>query len=159
MKAINLGILCLFACIVPFDASIFAQEVSTNIGDEGFVNCHTLSQGLWSSTSNQAGLAFISQTALGFDLSNLYNIPGLYKARMALGLPLRSGGAAFSLNADVYGSYRNLQTGLSYAKLFSGNFSVGLQLSYNRVMWDEEASPFSFFWGASCYLCFKQMST
>jgi hypothetical protein len=130
--------------MVSINASIFAQGGVTNIGDEGFVNCHTLSQGLWSSTSNQAGLAFISKTALGFDISNLYNIPGLYKARMALGLPLRSGGAALSLNADVYGSYRNVQTGLSYAKLFSGNFSVGMQLSYNHIMWDEKASPFSF---------------
>lgn len=102
-------------------------------------NCGVMTPSLWSTSHNQAGLAYIKASEIGLHYENKFLIPELGLSSLAFALPTKKTGT-FGLNYNHFGysKYNENKIGLSYARMFGGSFSAGVQIDYFQTHIDEE---------------------
>ncbi len=85
---------------------------------------------LWSTSNNQAGLAFVKSTSAGVYYENRFLIKELSLGGAAVVIPVKGGAFGAMMSSFGYSLYTENKYGLSFAKAFGENFSAGIQLDY-----------------------------
>jgi len=88
---------------------------------------------IWSAFNNQAGLARVRKTELGFSYENRFLVKELGCSALALVYPVKSGTFGFSAGYFGYPMYNEGKLALAYARVFGDHLCVGLQFDYNTV--------------------------
>ena len=85
---------------------------------------------LWSTSNNQAGLAFVKKFSAGAYYENRFLLKELSLAGGAVAVPVKGGTFGLVLSNFGYSLYSENKYGLSFAKAFGENFAAGVQLDY-----------------------------
>lgn len=103
---------------------------ATAIGDASI----TLSD-VFSTTTNQAGLAFMSNYSVGIYSDRKFVNASINNFNSAVALPISEKVGTFGLSANYYGYkyYNETKVGLAYARKFGPKFSLGIQFDYLRT--------------------------
>ena len=99
----------------------------------GMGNAAVMFSDVWSLYHNQAGLAFLNQTTLGFHFENRFIIEDLSLAATGFVLPTKTGVFGLSLSYWGFQLYNETKAGLAYSRNFGEKFSAGIQLDYMNV--------------------------
>ena len=89
---------------------------------------------VWSVHNNQAGLAFLERPTIGVYSESRFLVPGLGLAGFAGALPVGNGAFGFTASTFGFSAYNESKLGLSYARKFGENLSIGIQLDYLRTV-------------------------
>ncbi|MBX2902375.1 MAG: hypothetical protein KF872_02375 [Chitinophagales bacterium] len=102
---------------------------ATAIGDASI----TLSD-VFSTTTNQAGLAFMNEVAFGVYTDRKFVSAKTNNFNAAVAVPFvpKVGAFGLSVNYYGYGLYNETKIGLAYARRFGSKFSMGIQFDYMR---------------------------
>lgn len=102
---------------------------ATSMGDASI----TLSD-VFSTTTNQAGLAFMNEVAFGIFSDRKFISAQTNNFNAAIAVPFAPKIGSFGLSVNYYGYnlYNETKIGLAYARKFGTKFSVGIQFDYLR---------------------------
>lgn len=102
-------------------------------------NTGVMTPSIWSTSHNQAGLAYLKTTEIGLHYENKFLIQELGLSSLSFALPTKKSGT-FGLNYNHFGyaKYNENKIGLSYAKMFGGTFAASVQIDYFQTHIDEE---------------------
>lgn len=102
-------------------------------------NTGVMTPSLWSSSHNQAGLAFLKASEVGLHYENKFLLRELGLSSLAFALSTKKSGT-FGLNYNYFGysKYNENKIGLSYAKMFGGSFAAGVQIDYFHTYIEED---------------------
>jgi len=94
-------------------------------------NASVTQKDVWSAFHNQAGLAFLKESALGVSHEQRFMLSELSMNGAAFALPTKQNGT-FALSVSYFGYklYNEQKAGLAYARSFGEKFSAGVQLDY-----------------------------
>jgi len=83
--------------------------------------------------NNQAGLAWLSATAIGLHAENSFLLKGISVVGMAFALPVSSG--TFGCSATYFGmaAYNETKIGIGFGKKFTNRFAAGIQFNWQRI--------------------------
>jgi hypothetical protein len=81
---------------------------------------------VWSAQNNQAGLGFIKKPSVGIYYANQFLVPELSTKAGAIAIPLKILTLGLSINSFGYSLYTENKYGLSVAKSFGNNLSMGI---------------------------------
>jgi hypothetical protein len=98
---------------------------------------------VWSAAHNQAGLGFVRNTCAGMYYESRFLIKELSTRSAVLAIPLKTGTLGLSFSDFGYTLYKESKYTLSFAKVFSKNFSVGMAVDYLNTRIAEGAGNFS----------------
>lgn len=100
---------------------------ATSMGDASI----TLSD-VFSTTTNQAGLAFVDEIAFGIYTDRKFIAAKTNNFNVAMALPFKNKIGTFGVSANYYGYkfYNETKIGLAYARKFGTKFSIGIQFDY-----------------------------
>ncbi len=109
-----------------------AQNALINVGGRSAAMGRTgvASSDFWSVNNNQAGLAFVEKSGVGFYYQNLYMMNDLnFNQASAI---FKTFHGAFGLNVSYfgYGKYNEKKIGLAYGMQLGKRFAIGAQLDY-----------------------------
>jgi hypothetical protein len=96
----------------------------------GMANTTVMFPHFWSVHHNQAGLACINKTILGFHHENKFIVPEYGLQALAFTLPTREGTLAFSVSYFGYSQYNESRFGLAFGRKFSDKIYAGVQVDY-----------------------------
>ncbi|OFX61733.1 MAG: hypothetical protein A2046_09065 [Bacteroidetes bacterium GWA2_30_7] len=101
-------------------------------------NTGVMTPSLWSTSHNQAGLAFLKVSEVGLHYNNKFLMRELGLSSLAFAYPTKKTGT-FGLNYNYFGyaKYNENKIGLSYAKMFGSSFAAGVQIDYFQTHIDE----------------------
>jgi hypothetical protein len=110
---------------------------ATGMGDASV----TLSD-VFSTTTNQAGLGFMTQYSVGIYSDRKFVNASINNFNGAVAAPISEKIGTFGLSANYYGYkyYNETKIGLAYARRFGQKFSLGVQFDYLRMMIFENGS-------------------
>lgn len=119
---------------------IFAGARTTALGNSAV----SLSD-IWSTHTNQAGLAFLEKPEVALSYNARYQIQELSLGFMGAALPTRLG--TFGLAARHFGFdlFQQTKVGLSYARSFGSRLAAGVQLSLEQTAVSEGSSGTALF--------------
>jgi hypothetical protein len=102
---------------------------ATSLGDASL----TLTD-VFSTTTNQAGLAFMNEVAFGIYTDRKFVSAKTNNFNAAVAVPFNSKIGTFGLSVNYYGYnlYNETKVGLAYARKFGTKFSIGIQFDYLR---------------------------
>ncbi|MCS6819856.1 MAG: hypothetical protein RMJ53_09075 [Chitinophagales bacterium] len=94
---------------------------------------------VFSTTTNQAGLAFMQEVAFGIYADRKFLSATINNFNAAAAVPFSPKIGAFGLSVNYYGNnlYNEIKAGLAYARKFGDKFSAGLQFDYLRFFISE----------------------
>jgi len=97
---------------------------------------------VFSSTTNQAGLAFLNNYSVGIFADRKFLNASINNFDGAVALPISAKVGTFAISANYYGYkyYNETKIGVAYARKFGEKFSVGLQFDFLRMMIFENGS-------------------
>lgn len=127
MKSVYL----LFLLVLGYLPKIFASNDLVAIGarSAGMANAGVMLSDFSSVFNNQAGLAFLKSTSIGF-----HHRSGFVREmdRQALGIviPTSSGTLASSFSYYGYAHYHETKAGLAYGRFLAEHLSAGVQIDY-----------------------------
>lgn len=106
-----------------------------NIGARslGLSNSSTTLFDVWSSTNNQASLAFIEQTAFGISYQNNFQQSELSLKSFNSGIHSKIGGFGVSVQQFGFSEYNENKFGLGYGLKMTSSVSIGVQLNYHLI--------------------------
>jgi hypothetical protein len=111
---------------------MFSQSVNNKISarEIGLAGASVSFSDIWSQYSNQAGLAYLENMAVGLSYQNAFFVKELATNSVAFALPTKTG--TFGLNYYYFGytKYNESKIALAYAKSLGKKISVGIQLDY-----------------------------
>lgn len=84
----------------------------------------------WSTFSNQAGLAFLESAVAGFHFENKFLVKEYALQAGTLALPFKPGAIGLSYRFFGYSKYYEAKFGLAYARKFTKNLSIAVQVDY-----------------------------
>jgi hypothetical protein len=89
---------------------------------------------VFSVTTNQAGLGFVEQYAVGIYADRKFLNAAINNFNVAVALPIKKTGT-FGINANYYGYkyYNETKVGLAYARSFNSKVAFGVQFDYLRM--------------------------
>lgn len=92
---------------------------------------------VWSAHHNQAGLGFLRRPEAGVYYESRFLLPELGLSGAVFALPTSNG--TFGFNVRTFGNelYSESKIGFSYARAFSDQLSIGMQLNYNNIRFAE----------------------
>jgi hypothetical protein len=100
---------------------------------------------VWSTANNQAGLTFIHSLAAAVYFESKFQIDELELLSGVFALPVKNGTFGLSYYQFGKGSYKEIKTGLAYAKQLGNKWSAGLQLDYFAQTFPENKRAKSLF--------------
>ena len=100
---------------------------------------------VWSSANNQAGLALVNSLAAAVYFESKFQIDELELLSGAFALPVKKGTFGLSFYQFGKGRYKEIKTGLAYAKQLGNKWSAGLQLDYFAQTFPENKRAKSLF--------------
>lgn len=115
----------------------FTHELSAALGKNyaggasaGTAGIRTVHSDIFSAYNNQAGLAFEENAGIGIHAERRFMVEGLDRMQGVFALPTSSG--TFGLSLSYYGNpnYQERKAGISYARLLTEQFSIGVQFNY-----------------------------
>ena len=110
----------------------FGQDINSQTGAKsaGLGMTGVCLTDIWSTTNNQAGLAFIEKSGIGFDYESRFNIKELAQKDVVAALKTNFG--TFGLSIAYFGDnkYNESKFGLAYSKKLFNSFSIGVQINY-----------------------------
>ena len=129
----------------------YAQEkYSAGARMAGLSGCGTVIIDLWSSTYNQACLAYIDNISFGYYFENRFLEESMQLQALALTIPIWN--SVVGINMLYFGNknFFELKTGLAVAKIIYKNISSALQINLHTVhqpYYYDDVSTFSFEFG------------
>lgn len=111
---------------------VLAQNTLQSIGGRSAAMGKTgvASYDFWSVNNNQAGLAFMEKSGVGFYYQNLYLVNDLNYNQLSAVLKTYRGGFGVNVSYFGYGQYNEKKVGLAYGMQLGKRFSIGAQLDY-----------------------------
>ena len=121
-----------FTVFLSFSFFAFAGNDNQYIGSRSNAlgNASVTLNDVWSTTHNQAGLAFMKNISVGVYYENRFNINALSLKAGAFVLPVKPGCFGLSFSNFGYSLYSENKIGLAFAKAFGENISAGVQIDY-----------------------------
>lgn len=133
-------IISLLSFLLCTQSFLFAGHENFNLGGRqagmGFTGVSY--SDIWSSTHNQAGLAYLEKPTIGLFYENRFTIKELGLKAGAFALPTKSGVFAIDLMQFGYSKYNESKVGIAFAKQLSKRFSMGIQIDYLNTYFSEE---------------------
>ncbi len=127
-----------FLFFLLFLNSAAAAQYSLHTGQSaGMGGVSTAFQDVNSIFSNQAGLAFLEGFSAIAHAERRFGLAELQTVALGVGLPTRSGTFGLGIQSFGFEAFRQQKVGLSYARLFAKNFSVGAQFNYLAMRVEE----------------------
>ena len=125
-----LSIFCIANLAIASGDNFTAGARATALGNASV----TLSD-VFSTTTNQAGLAFLNTYSVGIYSDRKFVNAAINNFNGAVAIPVSSKIGTFGLNANYYGYkyYNETKIGLAYARKFGEKFALGLQFDYLRM--------------------------
>jgi len=119
----------LFGLILNYS---FAQNNYTNVGGRSAAmgRIGVASTDFWSVNNNQAGLAFVEKSGVGFYYQNLYLMNDLNYNQASAIIKTLHGGFGLNVSYFGYGQYNEKKIGLAYGMQLGNRFALGAQLDY-----------------------------
>ena len=84
----------------------------------------------WSVYNNQAGLAYIEQSGVGFYYENHFMLNNMNFNQFSAALKTKFGGFGLNVSYSGYSNFNEKRIGLAYGKALGKRFAVGVQLDY-----------------------------
>jgi hypothetical protein len=140
MKNRFFAFICIFIAIATFASN---ENFPVGARAAALGNAATSVSDAWSAAHNQAGLAFIHNTAAGIYYENRFLIKELSIRSGVLAIPLKTGTIGLSLTDFGYTLYKENKYSLSFAKTFSKTFSIGMALDYLNIHIAEDNGSFA----------------
>jgi len=111
---------------------LYGQNTHINLGARSSAMGHTgvASSDFWSVNNNQAGLAFIKKSGVGFYYQNLYLMKDLNFNQASAILKTYRGGFGLNVSYYGYGEYNEKKIGFAYGMQLGKRLSIGAQLDY-----------------------------
>jgi len=105
--------------------SLINSSISSGIG-----NCYTTQEGVWSLSTNPAGMANHNQYSIGIGLKNNFGMNELSSRTFVSAIPTSSG--VFGVSVQQYGFelYNENKFGISFSKKLSKNFNSAIKIDY-----------------------------
>ena len=100
----------------------------------------------WAGINNQAGLAFLENTAVGVFAENRFGLKELNSGAITFALPTSQAGS-LGINLYTFNQstiFNRQKLGLAYAIKFSSHFAAGLQLNLIRTFIEEYGNSMAF---------------
>ena len=97
-------------------------------------------QDIWSSTHNQAGLAFIDNSAVAISYQNRYHLKELVLGNLCLAYKTKAGTVGLNINQFGFSLFNQTKIGINYARSFGKRLGVGLQINYEDNYVDQGTS-------------------
>lgn len=88
---------------------------------------------LWSSFNNQAGLAYLKNSSLGFHFENKFMVKEYALQAGAFAVPLRPGTLGLNYRFFGYSKYHETKIGLPFAMKLHRTFALGVQVNYHQT--------------------------
>jgi hypothetical protein len=107
----------------------------------GLSNANITLSDVWSSNNNQAGLAFIKNTAFGVAYQNNFNQSELSLKALNGAIKTGIGGFGFSVQQFGFSDYNENKMGVGYGLKMSSKVSLGVQLNYHLISIAETQTP------------------
>ena len=109
-----------------------AQNTLINIGGRSAAMGRTgvASSDFWSVNNNQAGLAFVEKSGVGFFYQNLYMMNDLNYNQASAILKTYHGGFGLNVSYFGYSQYNEKKIGLAYGMQLGKRLAIGAQLDY-----------------------------
>ena len=124
-----------------FLISLFAYSGNDNtpIGarSAGLGHASVTLSDVWSAHHNQAGLGFLTRAEAGVYYENRFLLPELSLSGAVFALPTEKGTFGLNIRNFGYNQYSESKIGFSYARAFSDNLSIGMQINYNNIQFAE----------------------
>jgi hypothetical protein len=125
-------------CLI-LSLNLFAGNDNIPIGarSAGLGHASVSLSDVWSAQHNQAGLGFLKRPEAGVYYESRFLMPELGLSGAVVALPTSKG--TFGLNVRTFGYelYSESKIGFSYARAFSEQLSIGMQLNYNNIRFAE----------------------
>jgi len=115
--------------------STHAQNTHLNVGARSTAMGRTgvARADFWSVNNNQAGLAFVEKSGVGFFYQNQYLLNNLNYNHISAIFKTNNGGFGLNLGYYGYGQYNETKIGLAYGMQLGKRFAIGAQLDYLRT--------------------------
>ncbi|HNW99475.1 MAG TPA: hypothetical protein PKK00_13800 [Bacteroidales bacterium] len=112
--------------------NLFATGENFPVGGRsaGMANASVTLNDFWSIYNNQSGLCGIKKISAGIYYENRFGLKNFGLKAGAVVMPIKAGVLGLSMNYFGYSMYNESKIGFAYAKKFSENFSMGIQLDY-----------------------------
>ena len=126
MKSTFYYIILLLISLNSFGQNQFSNSTqSSGIGD-----CYTTQSGIWSITTNPAGISGSKEFNIGVGLKNNFGMKELSSKTVVASIPTNSG--VFGLSIQQYGFdlYNESKFVLSFSKMLSETFNSGIKIDY-----------------------------
>ncbi len=99
---------------------------------------------IWSSFNNQAGLAHLTSPELAFSYENKFLMKELANKSVSFAFPYKNNVLNVNFSQFGFSSFNDNKFSLGYSRKFGTQFSLGLQLNYGIVKFDEPYNSISF---------------
>ena len=131
----------LFTFLISLTFNItFAQNTHINVGGRSAAMGRTgvASSDFWAVNNNQAGLAFVEKSGVGFYYQNLYIMNDLNFNQASAIFKTFHGGFGLNVSYFGYGKYNEKKISLAYGMQLGKRFAIGAQLDYLHTYIAEE---------------------
>lgn len=112
----------------------FSQINYTSVGarSAGLSDASVALNDSWSCFNNQAGLANVSNTTVGFSIENKYQLKELAQRNAYAVVPFHSGALGLSLRYFGFSNYYDIKYGIGYGLKLSTWMSAGAQINLSQ---------------------------
>ncbi len=126
-------LLASFLCIT-FSAFAGGDNFTAGARATAMGNASSTFSDVFSTTTNQAGLAFMNEVAFGIYTDRKFVSAKVNNFNVAVAVPFSSKIGTFGLSANYFGYslYNETKIGLAYARKFGNKFTIGIQFDYMR---------------------------
>jgi len=121
---------CLYLLVGSINLFIYPQIPVNLPGSVSLAGTSVSDKTCWSGFHNPAPLAYSNRAYLQARVDSRYNITELSTKSFTLSYPFEWAVTGFSLSYFGFDSYNEMICGLTFARDFSGLFSLGLQFNY-----------------------------
>jgi len=130
MKLVSSFLLTVFLVVSNLLTAQNALPPSAGASGLAMGNTGVTFENIYSAFKNQAGLARLSGVSFAVQAEQRFLAAGLNSGSVAFGYPTKSGTFGLALNYFGYQIYNEQKIGLSYARLLDKNLSIGAQVDY-----------------------------
>lgn len=133
-----------FFGLLPFISKAGGEYKSTGARSSALGNASVTLTDIWSAFNNQAGLAQLTSPELAFSYENKFLMKELASKAACFAYPYKNN--VFNLNFSQFGfsSYNDNKISLGYSRKFGKYLSIGVQLNYGIIQFDEQYESLSF---------------
>ncbi len=116
----------------PVASPLFAGGLWRAAGarQAGMDHCSVALTGFWSVENNLAGMTTVNRLTAGMGFQNRYLSPHLGTSDLAIVYPATFGNIGINVRYFGYSLFHEMKIGISYARKFGPNVSMGVQMDY-----------------------------